>query len=166
MIILGIDPGTATTGYGVILKERKKVSVLEYGIIETEKNGSAEKRLLLIHKSIKKIIKRFKPNVVVIEQLFFANNAKTAMRVGQAHGVLLLSAAQTKVEISELPPALVKKTITGNGRADKKSVQKKLRSILGKKVKSLPKKKTHFDDAADALAVALTFILKKEVKKR
>ena len=97
---------------------------------------------------------------MAIEKLFFFSNAKTVMRVGQAQGVLLFSAAKTKLQVHEYAPAMIKKTITGNGRTDKKDIQKSLRKVLGAKVRSKKRKKTHFDNAADALAVALTHALK------
>jgi crossover junction endodeoxyribonuclease RuvC len=155
MLILGIDPGTATTGYGVVRVKGKGYEAVDFGLIETEKNGVPSKRLLDIHKKITKVIKSHKPDVMAIEKLFFFSNQKTVMRVGQAQGVLLFSAANTKLDVFEYAPAMIKKTITGNGRADKKDIQKSLRKVLGAKVRSRKRKKTHFDNAADALAVAL-----------
>jgi crossover junction endodeoxyribonuclease RuvC len=155
MLILGIDPGVATTGYGILQVNGKGYSAVDFGLIETEKNGNPSKRLLDIHKQIIKVIKYHKPDVMAIEKLFFFSNAKTVMSVGQAQGVLMFSAAKTKLDVFEYAPAMIKKTITGNGRADKKDIQKSLRKVLGAKVRSRKRKKTHFDNAADALAVAL-----------
>lgn len=155
MRILGIDPGTATTGYGVIDVKKKSIKVIEFGLIETDKNGEASKRLLEINKQLKKILKEKKPDVMAIERLFFATNAKTAMRVGQAQGIMMFSAAQTKTKVFEYAPGMIKKTVAGNGRADKKDIQKSLRKVLGAGVRSRKRKKTHFDNSADALAVAL-----------
>ena len=160
MLILGIDPGTATTGFGLIRSENKKLEVIDFGLIETEKNGIPAKRLVSIYKQVKNLFKEFKPDVVAIERLFFATNAKTAMAVGQAHGVMLFAAAESNIEIAEYAPGTIKKTVAGDGRADKKLVQKAVRSFLGAKVRSRAKKKTHFDNAADALAVALCHIYK------
>ena len=155
MLILGIDPGTATTGYGVVRKSKNKFEVLEFGLIETDKNGSPGKRLAEIYKKMNLVLRQHKPEVMAIERLFFATNAKTAIRVGQAQGVMLLSAAKAKTEVYEYAPKTIKKVLTGNGHADKKEVQKFVRSFLGAKVRSKKGKKTHFDNSADALAVAI-----------
>ena len=155
MLILGIDPGTATTGYGMIKTSSGNFEVLEFGLIETDKNGSPGKRLEHIYLEMTSILKRFSPDVVAIEKLFFATNAKTAMRVGQAQGVMIFAAARSKIEVAEYAPGTIKKTVAGSGRADKKMMQKSVRKVLGAKVRSGVRKKTHFDNAADALAVAL-----------
>lgn len=155
MLILGIDPGTATTGFGVIRAEKDKCEVVDFGLIETDKNKSPGKRLKVIHVEMTKLIQKHKPDVMAIEKIFFARNAKTAIRVGQALGVMLLSAEEMKTEIAEYAPGRIKKIVTGDGRADKKIVQKFVRKELGAKVRSKKGKKTHFDNAADGLAVAL-----------
>jgi crossover junction endodeoxyribonuclease RuvC len=155
MLILGIDPGTTSTGYGFVQVEKENCQLVDFGLIETEKNGYPPERLLDIHKQITKLIKEFKPDVMAIEKLFFFSNAKTVMRVGQAQGVMLFSAANKKLKVHEYAPAMIKKVISGNGRADKKEVQKSLRKVLGAKARSRKKKKTHFDNSADALAVAM-----------
>jgi crossover junction endodeoxyribonuclease RuvC len=155
MLILGIDPGTATTGYGLIKINKKTPIVIEFGLIETDKNGSQAKRLKNIHQEMMKLFKKHKPDVMAIEKIFFARNAKTAIRVGQAQGVMLLSAAKAKTEVFEYAPGQIKKVVAGDGRADKRDIQKSVRKVLGAKVRSRKRKKTHFDNAADALAVAL-----------
>lgn len=155
MLILGIDPGTATTGYGLISISKKVIEVKDFGLIETDKNGDFGKRLIIINTLLKNIIKKLNPDVIAMEKLFFASNAKTAMTVGRAMGVILFTAAKEKIDVIEYAPASIKKIITGDGRADKKEVQKSLRKILGAKVRSRVHKKTHFDNSADALAVAL-----------
>lgn len=161
MLILGIDPGTATTGYGVInVNGDSNYEVFDFGLIETEKNGDQGKRLVSIYKQSTAVFKRHKPDVVAIERLFFASNAKTAMSVGQALGVMLFAAAAFNINTVEYAPATIKKIITGDGRADKKLVQQSLRKVLGAKVRSRKHGKTHFDNAADALAVALCHALK------
>lgn len=160
MLILGIDPGTATTGYGIIKVERKDFKVLEWGIIETEKNGTPGDRLAEIYKQMMEVLKEFSPDVVAIEKLFFATNAKTAMRVGQAQGVMLFAAAKAKTEVFEYAPGTIKKVVAGDGRADKKLVQKSVRKYLGARVRSKKGQKTHFDNAADALAVAMCHALR------
>lgn len=159
MIILGIDPGTATTGYGLINAHDKGFDVMKWGLIETDKNGLKERRLDIIYQETLKIIKTYSPDLFVIEKVFFATNAKTAIAVGQAQGVMLLAASHQSVRVAEYAPGTIKKVITGSGRANKKEVQQAVRKILGPKVKSEAHKKTHFDNAADALAIALTHIL-------
>lgn len=154
-MILGIDPGTATTGYGLIRTDKKTAKVIEFGLIETDKDGDFGDRLVNINRQFSKVIREKKPDVIAMERLFFANNAKTAMKVGRAMGVIVYTAARAKISVFEYAPGSIKKMITGNGRADKKMIQKSLRKILGAKVRSGVHKKTHFDNSADALAVAL-----------
>lgn len=156
MLILGIDPGTATTGYGFINIVDGKPVTRGWDIIETNKDQRAEKRLEKIYKEISKLLKVHKPDVFAIEKVFFATNAKTAIAVGQAIGVMLLAASKANVTVFEYAPGTIKKQVTGSGRADKKEVQKAVRKIMGNHIKSKKHKKTHFDNAADALAVALT----------
>ncbi len=159
MLILGIDPGTATTGYGIIhINGGNELEVIEFGLIETSKESDPSVRLLSIHQQIVYILDKHNPDVVAIEQLFFATNAKTAMRVGQALGVLLFAAAQSHKSIFEYAPGTIKKMVAGSGRADKIMMQESVRKVLGPKVRSKVHKKTHFDNAADALAVALCHI--------
>lgn len=160
MLILGIDPGTATTGYGLVNLDDTGNKVVSWGLIETDKSLLKEKRLNHIFEETLGLIKSYKPDVFVFEKVFFANNAKTVIGVGQAQGVMLLAAAKENVLVEEYAPGTVKKMITGSGRANKKEVQKHIRKILGKKVKSKAHKKTHFDNAADALAIALTHAFK------
>jgi len=155
MLILGIDPGTATTGFGVISAEKDKLEVLDYGLIETNKDSPPGIRLEIIYKKMMKLFKKHNPDVMAIEKIFFARNAKTAIRVGQALGVMLFSASRAKTEIAEYAPGSIKKSVTGSGQADKKIIQKHVRKILGSKVRRKKGKKTHFDNAADGLAVAI-----------
>ena len=164
MLILGIDPGTATTGYGLVRLTGNGNEVVSWGLIETDKNGFKENRLEKIYKETLALIKTHSPDVFVIEKIFFAANAKTAIAVGQAQGVMLLAASKAKVRVEEYAPGTIKKMITGSGRANKKDIQKHIRRILGNKVKSEAHKKTHFDNAADALAVALTHAMKEGEK--
>jgi len=154
MLILGIDPGTATTGWGVLKYENGKVSVKSFGLVETDKEISPGKRLIDINEQFKKLLKLYKPDVVAIEKLFFATNAKTAMNVGAAIGVIMYTIALHNLEIFEYAPGTIKKNIAGSGRADKKMIQKSLRTLLGPSVRSRKHSKTHFDNSADALAVA------------
>lgn len=155
MLILGIDPGTATAGYGVVKVKNQKFDLMDFGLIETDKDGSPDKRLLSIHKQMMKLFKKFHPDVMAIEKVFFATNAKTAMRVGEAHGVMLFSAAQAKTKVVEYAPGTIKKVVAGNGRASKDTMQKSVRKFLGARVRKKKGEKTHFDNAADALAVAI-----------
>lgn len=156
MLILGIDPGTATTGYGLVNLGSGGVEVKTWGLIETDKELQKERRLDFIFEEIVRLIHFHKPDVFVFEKVFFATNAKTAISVGQAQGVMILAAAKTKLPVFEYAPGTIKKIITGSGRANKKEVQKAVRGILGSRVKSVKNHKTHFDNEADALAIALT----------
>lgn len=148
MIILGIDPGLAIVGWGIIKKKGDKISCLDYGCIKTNKKPLPQ-RLAEIHENLKKIIKKYKPDEIAVEELFFAKNAKTAFMVGQARGVILLTASQLKIPVSEVTPLQVKQSLTTYGRADKQQVQKMVKILLD--LKEVPKS----DDAADALAVAI-----------
>jgi crossover junction endodeoxyribonuclease RuvC len=162
MIVLGIDPGTATTGYGVVkINGDNSMLAVEYGLIETSKDTGAGARLMKIYDElVLEVIKSHKPDVFVIEKLFFATNAKTAIRVGQAQGAMLLAAARYNLPVYEYSPMTIKKVLTGNGRADKGMVQKSVRKHLGAGVRKKKGEKTHFDNAADALAVAICHVLK------
>lgn len=167
MKILGIDPGTATTGYGVLNWDGNGVySLHKFGWIETDKTLEANVRLNSIYRQLMLLLAEFKPDAMIMEKVFFFSNAKTIIRVSQAQGVILLAAEHSGVPVHELAPAEVKKIVTGNGRAKKPEMQTVVKKIL--KFKTPDKKKTHFDDVADALAVALCYIKKngpKEVNK-
>lgn len=166
MIILGIDPGTATTGFGCIevtdvtAMSGEGLKVIEWGLIETNKELKKEERLEIIFEKTLKLIERFSPDAFIFEKVFFSNNAKTVIAVGQAQGVMLLAARKLNIFVAEYAPGTIKKMITGSGRANKKEVQIHVRKILGKKIKSKKGKKTHFDNAADALAIAMTHAMK------
>lgn len=149
MIILGIDPGTARIGIGIIKKTKSDPEYIWHECIEIGKETDLSERLEIIHKKLKTIIKKFKPRHSAVEQLFFFKNAKTAISVGHARGVILLTLKNAKIPVSEFTPLQVKQSVTGYGKAEKKQVQKMVQVIL--KMKELPKS----DDAADALAVAL-----------
>jgi len=159
MIILGIDPGTATTGWGLIhVTDNSTLSVIKYGLIETPKDGAPANRLASINAQLCSIIDTHKPDIFVMEKLFFATNAKTAIRVGQAQGVMLMAAATANLPVYEYAPGSIKKMVSGNGRADKTMVQQAVRKVLGAGVRKQKGKKTHFDNAADALAVAICHV--------
>lgn len=149
MTILGIDPGTATTGYGIIKSDKGKLTAVEYGCISTSKNNPPAERLLEIYDDLSKLIKKFKPQVIVVESVYFATNVKTAISVAQARGVVLLAAQKNKLKILEFTPLQVKSALTNYGKADKKQVQHMIKTLLD--LKSIPKP----DDAADALALAI-----------
>jgi len=164
MLVLGIDPGTATTGFGLIKKEGQTLQAVNWGLVETDKESSPGKRFINIYSQVKVLIKKFNPDVIAIEKIFFATNAKTAISVGQAQGVMILCFAQSGLDVFEYAPGTIKKMIAGDGRATKKDVQKSLRKLFGAKIRSAKKKKSHFDDSADALAVALCHLLTLEKK--
>jgi crossover junction endodeoxyribonuclease RuvC len=147
--ILGVDPGFALVGWGIVEGIHDKLIAKEYGCIKTEKNIPLEKRLAIIYLDIQKIIKKFKPDIVSVEQLFFFKNVTTAIAVSQARGVILLAAEQAEVPVQEFTPLQVKQTICGYGRAEKEQIQKMIKLIL--KLKTVPKP----DDTADALAIAI-----------
>ncbi len=149
MLTLGIDPGTATTGFGLITEKNDKLAFIECGTIKTSPKNSAQQRLKLIFQEARALFKRYKPEAVAVEKLFFGKNAKTAIKVGQARGVILLAAAEAGIEIAEYTPLEVKMAITGYGRADKKQIQQMVKTLLG--LNFIPKP----DDAADALAIAI-----------
>lgn len=152
MIILGIDPGTATTGIGLIeykKSNRQQLDCLYYGIIATPANVPLENRLEMLYNDLTKIIKKYKPTILAVESLYFFKNAKTVMAVSQARGIALLLAAQKKLPIFEFTPLQAKIAVTGYGRASKQQVQKMIKNLLS--LEKLPKP----DDAADALALAI-----------
>lgn len=150
MIILGIDPGTATTGYGIIKKEQDKITCLDFGCILTSSKEAPESRLLEIYDEVVKLIKKWKPDTVAVENLFFFKNEKTAFSVGQARGVILLASMKEKAKLFEATPLEVKQAVSGYGKADKTQVQKMVKLLLN--LREIPKP----DDASDALAIAIT----------
>ncbi|MFH1386861.1 MAG: crossover junction endodeoxyribonuclease RuvC [bacterium] len=149
MLTLGIDPGTATTGFGLVRQQGDNIYHIESGCILTSSKESAQNRLGIIYQETKKLILRHKPDMMAVERLFFGENSKTAMAVGQARGIILLAAAEHKIKISEYTPLEVKMALTGYGKAEKKQIQQMVRILL--KLVEVPKP----DDAADALAVAI-----------
>lgn len=167
MLVLGIDPGTATTGYGLIREKDGVLEALNWGLIETDKESSLGKRFINIYSQVLELVRKFKPDVVAMEKIFFATNAKTAISVGQAQGVMIYCFARSKLDVFEYAPGTIKKVVAGGGKAKKKDIQRSLRRFFGVKIRSARKKKSHFDDSADALAVALCHILmSKESKEK
>ena len=147
--IVGIDPGIADTGYGILKKQGSAILVLDYGSIKTPAGMPMPKRLHELHDSLTELFKRHRPTVVVVEKLFFARNVTTAMTVGQARGVALLVAAQFSCDVIELTPMQIKQGLTSYGKASKRQMQHMVKAVL--KLKTIPRP----DDAADALAAAL-----------
>ena len=150
MIILGIDPGIATLGYGVIEKDtRGNCRAVDYGVVVTPKDESLPVRLAMLEEGVSKILEKFKPDEVAMEELFFSKNITTGIAVAHARGVALLTCVKACGRLYEYTPMQIKQALTGYGRADKKQMQSVVTSIL--KLTSIPKP----DDAADALAIAL-----------
>ena len=152
MIVLGIDPGLATTGYGIVVKEGNQYYEKDYGYINTPAGMDLHQRLLIIFRSIGVLIDRYAPEAVAVEKLFFSKNARTALQVGEARGAILTATAEKGLPVYEYTPLQVKQAVAGYGRADKKQVQQMVSILLRLAEPPRP------DDAADALAVALCFL--------
>lgn len=152
MRILGIDPGTAIVGYSILDFKENKMNLIEYGCIYTHKDLPMEDRLVQIFNELEIIIDKFSPQFMAVEELFFFKNNKTVISVGQARGVILLAGRKNGLKIESYTPLQVKMGITGYGKADKKQVQLMVQRVL--KLDEIPKP----DDAADAIAVAITHI--------
>lgn len=149
MIILGVDPGTAIIGFGIIKIEKNKSELIEYGCIKTDPKFSTAERLNKLDKELAKIIKKYKPDKAAVEDIFFFKNLKTVIKVSQARGVILARIAKMKIPVYEYTPLQVKQAVTSYGRAEKKQVQQMVKLLLN--LKEIPKP----DDAADALAIAI-----------
>lgn len=152
MRILGIDPGTAIVGFSILDFENNRFNVIDYGCIFTDKDMPMEDRLCKIYSELDGIIKKYNPDEMAIEELFYFKNNKTVISVGQARGVIILCGRQNNLIINHYTPLQVKTGITGYGKAEKKQIQLMVQRILG--LKEIPKP----DDAADALAIAITHI--------
>jgi crossover junction endodeoxyribonuclease RuvC len=152
-LALGIDPGTATTGYGLVrLTPDGNLEAVSFGIISTPKDTPAPTRLEMLYNDLRKLIKKHKPDTAAVEKLFFQRNVSTALAVGQARGVVMLALQQAGIEAFEYTPNEVKQAVAGYGSADKRQVQEMVRALL--QLDSVPKP----DDAADALAIAITHL--------
>ncbi len=149
MLVLGIDPGTATTGYGVVRYDGRALEPVAYGTIITSAGLPLSQRLQKIYKELAELIREYRPTQAAVEELFFARNARTALAVGHARGVILLALADAGLSVYAYTPLQVKKAITGYGRAGKEQMQQMVRLLLN--LESPPKP----DDVADALAVAI-----------
>lgn len=151
MKIIAIDPGTAITGFAVLEQVGAKISLLEVGVIRTSAEQNLASRLKTIYQDLKLLIEQFDPRVCVVEQIFFTTNQKTVIAVSQARGVVLLLSSLKDLEIAEFTPLQVKNTLTGYGRATKSQIQLAVQARL--KLPTIPKP----DDAADAIAIGLTY---------
>lgn len=155
MIIIGIDPGLANTGWGVIKTERQKdkknLHCLGCGLIKTSSSLAPAERLKILYTELNRLIKKYQPSVLAVESVYFFKNLKTALPVSQAKGVILLAAAKKKIPVYEFTPLQVKMVVTGYGRAEKSQVQKMIKVLLN--LDTIPKT----DDAADALGVAVCY---------
>ncbi len=151
MRVLGIDPGSRRTGWGVVQLQGTRLRQVAAGTIVTPEKQPLEKRLRLIHEELERIVRAHGPEAIAVEEIFFAKYANAALKLGHARGVALLVAAQSDIDVHEYPPAIVKRTIVGRGAAEKHQVGRLVTALLG--LASPPE-----EDAADALAVAITHI--------
>ncbi|MGD8400194.1 MAG: crossover junction endodeoxyribonuclease RuvC [Bacillota bacterium] len=149
MLILGIDPGTAIMGYGLIAQQGNRLKPVKYGVVRTEAARPLAARLHKIYRELEGLIAAYRPDALAVEELFFNKNTRTALAVGQARGVILLAAEQAGLEIAEYTPLQVKQGVVGYGRAEKLQIQEMVKMLLC--LNELPKP----DDAADALAIAI-----------
>lgn len=155
MIVLGIDPGTAVTGYGVVDGDRMQTpKLVECGIIRTRPRDTLANRLQEIHDGVVELIQRHRPDAMAIEDVFYARNVRTTVVLGHARGVILLAAASAKITIAEYPPAEIKKAVVGTGGATKEQVQFMIARLLRLKTPPQPA------DASDGVAAALAFVMR------
>ena len=150
MIVLGIDPGLATMGWGVLKSERGRFETIDYGVVLTPKTETLPVRLAMLEEGVKKLVDKYTPDEIALEELFFNNNITTGINVAQARGVILLTCVKNCGRLYEYTPLQIKQALTGYGRAEKKQIQIMVNTLL--RLDGIPKP----DDAADALAVALT----------
>ncbi len=165
MLVLGVDPGSAITGFGLVRETGHKLTAVDYGYIRTLPAQPAEVRLQRIYQEIKNLLARYQPDHLVVEELFFNKNVRTALTVGQARGVVMLAGAEAGLPVHEYTPLQVKQAVVGYGRAAKSQIQFMVKTLLG--LPEIPKP----DDVADALAIAIchthyfkaaSFILKQQ----
>lgn len=160
MRTIGIDPGTARLGWGVVDEQGGRLTPVAYGVISTPAGAPPAERLLLIYNELSELLQRYQPQAGAVEELFFSRNVTTALAVGQARGVILLTLAQAQVAIAEYTPKEVKLAIAGYGGAEKRQMQEMVRMTLG--LATIPRP----DDAADALAIAICHAVTAPVLKR
>jgi crossover junction endodeoxyribonuclease RuvC len=149
MIVLGIDPGLASTGYGVVALADSRLTALDGGVIETPAGIPLERRLAEIYEEMEQLLSTHAPDAVAVEELYFGQNVRTAFAVGHARGVVMLAAGQRQLSCASYTPQKVKSAVCGNGRADKEQVARMVKALLGLAEEPRP------DHAADALAVAI-----------
>lgn len=150
MLVIGIDPGTATTGYGLVRETREGgLEAVDYGVVLTPPDMAMPKRLSLLYDSLKEVLAQHQPASGAVEKLFFQRNVRTAISVGQARGVVLLALARAELPVAEYAPNEIKQAVSGYGGADKQQMQQMVRTLLN--LDEIPQP----DDAADALAVAI-----------
>jgi crossover junction endodeoxyribonuclease RuvC len=159
MIIMGIDPGFARIGWSIITPEHGHITPVAFGCVETKKEKTLENRLCEIYDALETLLKKYKPDCMAVEDLFFSTNAKTAIAVGQSRGVVLLSAAKHYIPVISYSPLAVKLAITGSGKADKVQVSRMV--VLTLKLDKTPK----LDDTTDALAIAMTHAYSYKIKQ-
>ncbi|MDZ7587120.1 MAG: crossover junction endodeoxyribonuclease RuvC [Patescibacteria group bacterium] len=160
MLILGVDPGTARLGWGTIIDKNNQQTVGEFGCLETKSTLPESQRLLHLFQGLTKLLKKFRPDAVAVEDLFFFKNQKTVIKISQARGVILVASALLGLPVFSYTPLQVKQAVTGYGRADKNQVQQMTKNIL--KLESIPQP----DDAADAIAVAITHSFSQKLKSK
>jgi crossover junction endodeoxyribonuclease RuvC len=160
VIVLGVDPGTAATGYGVVERSVGELRALDYGCLDTSPDVGLPERLVAIHSLVRDLIALHRPALMGVERLFFSRNAQTAFAVGQARGAVLLAAGEARVPVRDATPNEVKSAVAGYGAADKSQVQRMVQLVLG--LPDLPSP----DDAADALAVAICIANRERVGER
>jgi crossover junction endodeoxyribonuclease RuvC len=149
MLVLGIDPGLATTGYGLVREDGGGLQAIAYGVVRTPAKRPLAERLQKIYRELGTIVQKYRPDESAVEELFFSTNVRTAMQVGQARGVVLLALAEAGLEVAEYTPLTIKEATTGFGGADKAQMQNMVKILLN--LDEIPRP----DDAADALAVAI-----------
>lgn len=160
MIVLGIDPGTATTGYGVVSGDgTRPPTLIECGVVRTRPRDPLPERLREIHEGVAELIARHRPMAIAVEGVFYAKNVRTTVVLGHARGVVLLAGAQARIEVHEFPPAEIKKAVVGSGSATKEQVQFMLTRLL--RLKAVPSP----SDAADGVAAALTYLMTARLPK-
>lgn len=161
MLVIGIDPGTASTGYGVVRQSADgSLELVTYGVISTPSDQPMSERLHILHRELTDLLALHRPDSGAVEKLFYQRNVSTAISVGQARGVSLLAFAQADVPVDEYNPRTIKQSVTGYGGAEKAQIQEMVRSLLG--MQELPKP----DDAADALAIAICHLHSTETRRR
>ncbi len=158
--VLGIDPGIGTTGYGIVGENSQgEVVLVDYGAIETQPRAPMPERLLVLHEAVTNVLRKYQPESVAVEQLFFGKNVTTAISVGQARGVALLAAAEAGLQVYEYKPAEVKQALSGYGNADKRQMQEMVKLMLH--LDHIPRP----DDAADAVAIAVCHIHSQRLRR-